>query len=123
MNSQIFKYFLIIIVFFYLGGCYPTIYGIPQEYWGTLTEDQKRTAIEGYYERERLRVLQDSLWQIERERQHAEQARWRVEEAERRASEAEQRARDAEQKLREEKQSNENNHRPSKQLGHGKVTK
>lgn len=121
MNSpHLFKYGLIIIACFYLSGCYPTIYGIPQEYWGTLTEDQKRTAIEGYYEQERLRVLQDGLWQIERERQHA---RWRVEEAERRASDAEQRAREAEQKLREEEQSNDNNNRPSKRLGHGKVTK
>ncbi len=125
---RLFKQVIIVCVGLYLSACYPMIYGVSEELWATLTEDQRRTTMENYYERERLNTLRDNMLQIERERRRAEEVRWRVEEAEQRAREAEQRARDAEQRLREECEKNERSEQnssgePTKRFGHGRVTK
>lgn len=56
MNTNTFSIkalFTFIAVLFVLNGCaQPLIYGVSESHWRSLTDEQKKTAIEGYYKQE-----------------------------------------------------------------------
>lgn len=56
MNTNTFSIkalFTLIAVLCVLSGCaQPFIYGVPESHWRSLTDEQKKTAIEGYYKQE-----------------------------------------------------------------------
>lgn len=46
---------LILVILFFLMGCTRMMYGIPEQEWLKLTDEQKSSTINGYIEREKLR--------------------------------------------------------------------
>ena len=54
-----------------LGGCTPTIFGVPEPQWGQMTEGQRQSAISGYNERELVRE-QRRLAEAEQRARNAE---------------------------------------------------
>jgi hypothetical protein len=62
MRNNKFRYLQVVFLCFCVlagfSACAKTIYGVPEDYWNKMTEEQKQTAIEGYNERERLREIE-----------------------------------------------------------------
>jgi len=53
-----------------LGGCTPTVFGVPETQWAQMTQTQRQLAISGYNERQ---LVREQRWQAEAE-QHARNA-------------------------------------------------
>ena len=47
-----------------LGGCTPTVFGVPEPQWAQMTETQRQLAISGYNERE---LIREQRWHAEAE--------------------------------------------------------
>lgn len=62
---------MVLLLLAVLGGCAPTVFGVPEQQWSQLTEAQRQSAIDGYNERARIR---EERWRDEaKQRAHEAQ--------------------------------------------------